>query len=431
MGLWLMNGKVPACLLADSGVPGDPEGLVTVHLHIQAGMITRVQTGAPTPVEQAGQECWDLKGKMIWPCFVDCHTHLDKGHVWPRQPNREGTFAGAVAAVNRDHAFWDPEDLYARMNFGLRCSYAHGTQAIRTHLDCGYGGDGWAGLAVWRQLQQEWRGKIQMQAVSITDSQVFLTPLGETIADQLAAVGGILGAVLYPHSELPQELERIFDLAAERGMDLDFHCDETGDPQSLTVGEVAEWVLKKQFPGRVVCGHCCSLSVQDPQILKDKILPLLKASGLGIVSLPMCNLYLQDRSPGRTPRWRGIAPLHELAHFGIPVAIASDNCRDPFYGFGDHDMAEVVQMAVRIAHLDSDYAFWPQAFTTTPAALMGLAPLGRIQPGMPADLVILPGRSYSEWLSRPHQGRIVLRQGSPIDTTLPAYEELDSLFQQG
>src|SRR5207248_2671746 len=75
-------------------------------------------------------------------------------------------------------------------------------------------------------------------------------------------------------------------------------------------------------------------------------------AGIAIVSLPMCNLFLQDRTPGRTPRWRGVALLHEIRARGIRVAIASDNCRDPFYGYGDHDMLEVFREAVRIAHLD-------------------------------------------------------------------------------
>ncbi|MEN9245388.1 MAG: cytosine deaminase [Thermostichales cyanobacterium SRBZ-1_bins_19] len=423
MGLWLLEGRVPACLLDEPiGIP-DREGLLTVSVKIEGGKIAHLQTQAP---EVGEEEVWWLRGGMIWPCFVDAHTHLDKGHIWPRRPNRSGTFAEAIAAVNQDYAYWTAADLYARMNFALRCSYAHGTQAIRTHLDCGYG-QSWPGLEVWQQLRQEWLGKITLQAVSIADAQVFLTPLGEAIADQLAAVGGILGAVLYPHPELPQALERIVDLAAERGMDLDFHCDETGDPESLTVAEVARWVLRKGFSGQVVCGHCCSLSVQDPQVLGQELIPLLKEAGLGIISLPMCNLYLQDRQQGRTPRWRGIAPIQELAQAGIPVAIASDNCRDPFYGFGDHDMAEVVRMAVRIGHLDSDYGFWPRAFTSTPAALMGLAGVGKLAVGMPADLVVFRGRNYSEWLSRSQHDRRVIRGGKLIDSTLPDYEELDYL----
>ena len=144
----------------------------------------------------------------------------------------------------------------------------------------------------------------------------------------------------------------------------------------------------------------------------------------------MCNLFLQDRVPGRTPRWRGVTLLHELRARGIPVSIASDNCRDPFYGFGDHDMLEVFTQAVRIAHLDSPYGDWPAAVTRTPAAEMGLDQAGRLIDGGPADLIIFRGRFYSELLSRRQSDRIVLRGGRPIETALPAYEELDDLMEK-
>jgi cytosine deaminase len=120
--------------------------------------------------------------------------------------------------------------------------------------------------------------------------------------------------------------------------------------------------------------------------------------------------------------------LHELKQAGIPVAVASDNCRDPFYGFGDHDVLEVLTQATRIAHLDAPYGDWCRIVTTTPADLMGLPRLGRIAPGLPADLIVFKARYYSELLSRPQSDRTVLRNGNPIDTTLPDYAELDDLL---
>ncbi|NET32531.1 MAG: amidohydrolase family protein, partial [Cyanothece sp. SIO1E1] len=108
--------------------------------------------------------------------------------------------------------------------------------------------------------------------------------------------------------------------------------------------------------------------------------------------------------------------------------IASDNCRDPFYGFGDHDMLEVFMMATRIAHLDVPYSDWPRAVTMTAADLMGLPTLGRIGVGLPADLIVFKARHFSELLSRSQHDCRVLRQGKEIDTTLPDYRELDDLM---
>ena len=119
-------------------------------------------------------------------------------------------------------------------------------------------------------------------------------------------------------------------------------------------------------------GHCCSLSVQTDAVV-DRTLDLVAEAGIAVVSLPMCNMYLQDRAGGRTPRLRGVTILQELKSRGIPVSVASDNTRDPFYAYGDMDMHEVFTQAARIAHLDHPLADWPSAVTRTPADVMGLA----------------------------------------------------------
>jgi cytosine deaminase len=139
----------------------------------------------------------------------------------------------------------------------------------------------------------------------------------------------------------------------------------------------------------------------------------------------MCNMYLQGRIPQQTPRWRGVTLVHEIAAHGIPLSIASDNCRDPFYAFGDHDMLEVLTQAVRIAQLDLPYGNWPKAFCATPSAVMGMPDRGRLHMGGLADLVLFRGRTMSELLSRPQADRVVLRGGKPISTELPDYRELD------
>jgi cytosine deaminase len=254
----------------------------------------------------------------------------------------------------------------------------------------------------------------------------FLQPEAEPLADWFAEYGGILGGVAYMNPDIDRQLERVFQLAAERGLNLDFHVDESLDPQQTTLRHVAEMALKQQFSGDIVCGHCCSLSVQSPAAIAQT-LQAVKAAEIGIVSLPLCNLYLQDRQPGRMPRLRGVTLLHELKQAGIPVAVASDNCRDPFYAYGDHDGWDVFNLSVRIGHLDRPFGDWPRANTWTAADLMGLA-AGRISEGQPADLILFKARNLNELLSRSQHDRVVLRQGQPIDTTLPDYAELDDLM---
>ncbi len=254
-------------------------------------------------------------------------------------------------------------------------------------------------------------------------------PVATEIADLVAGAGGILGAATFMVPDLDARLDHLFRLAAERDLDLDFHVDETEDPFASSLAAIAKTALRHGFKGKITCGHCCSLARQPPRVVAET-LGLVREAGIAVVSLPMCNLYLQDRVPGRTPRWRGVTLLHELAANGTPVALASDNCRDPFYAYGDHDMLEVFREAVRIGHLDRPLGAWPRAVTATPADIMGLENRGRLAVGAPADLVLFKARTANELLSRPQTDRIVLRNGLPIDQTLPDYSKLDNLVMR-
>jgi cytosine deaminase len=144
-----------------------------------------------------------------------------------------------------------------------------------------------------------------------------------------------------------------------------------------------------------------------------------------VVSLPHVNLFLQDRGAGRTPRWRGITLLHELRAAGIPVALGTDDVRDYFYAYGDHDLFAVLATAAIIGHLDRPLGDWPAAITRTPAQMMGLNQTGFLRAGGVADFVIFPARRYSELLSRPHSDRIVIRDGRVSDAAVPDYAGLD------
>jgi cytosine deaminase len=423
---WLKNAHIPVCLLDQTQFLAETrEGLVNVDLEIKAGIIQQVIKHTETKPDSP---FIDLEKKIIFPGFVDIHTHLDKGHLWERSPNLEGTFDSALKTIVEDvEKYYQADDVYRRMEFGLKCSYAHGTIALRTHLDA-FGTQGDIAFEVFQTLQKEWQDKIKLQAVCLVSLDYFQTPEGVKLADKMTTMGTILGGVAYANPDLDNQLDRIFQLAKERNLDLDFHVDENDDPNSNCLHKVAEAALRNQFTGSIICGHCCSLAVQPLEIVQ-KTLALVKEANIGIVSLPMCNLFLQDRQQSRTPFWRGITRVHELKEAGIPVTFASDNCRDPFFGFGDHDGLEVLSQSVRIAHLDTPYGDWCSSVTKTPAELMNLPKLGKIETGLVADLIIFKARYFSELFSRPQSDRIVIRNGKQIDIHLPDYSELDDLVQ--
>ncbi|WP_088890779.1 cytosine deaminase [Leptolyngbya ohadii] len=439
---WLTNVRVPIALLREINfaVSGD---LASVDLQIQAGRIAEIVSAGSATIE--GMPVQNLRQGIVFPCFVDLHTHLDKGHTWGRAPNRSGSFDDALQTVSSDsQKNWNAEDVYRRMEFGLKCAYAHGTQAIRTHIDS-FGEQAAISFGVFQTLRQKWADRMKLQAASLVSLDYYLTPEGEKLADLVAEVGGVLGGVTVVTPDLPQQLDRLFTLAADRHLDLDIHVDESGNPTDNALHQIAETAIRfrsaGRFSGQIVCGHCCSLAVQTAKEAAETI-DLVRQAEIGIVSLPLCNLYLQDRNqnsalnigsleeavlPTKTPRWRGVTLVHELKQAGVPVAFASDNCRDPFYAYGDHDGLEVFTQATRIAQLDAPYDTWSRTVTATPAALMKLPPIAEIYPGAAANLILFKARYYSELFSRPQVDRIVLREGKAIDSTLPDYAELDDL----
>ncbi|RUW61263.1 cytosine deaminase [Mesorhizobium sp. M7A.F.Ca.US.008.03.1.1] len=422
----LANVRIHQSLTSGLTATYDNDGFTLANIAVADGKIASIAAHGKS---KARADAIDLGGRIVLPCFVDCHTHIDKGHIWPRKPNPDGTFMGALNAAGADRAArWSAEDLARRMDFSLRCAYAHGTRALRTHIDS-VAPQEEISWPVFEAMREEWRGRIELQGAcllgieGVRDKKWF-----DRLAKRVAAAKGVLGVVTYMVPDLEELLDHVFAQAIKHGLDLDFHADETDDISAISLKKIAEAALWNGFEGKILVGHCCSLARQPDLDVLDTLDKVAKA-GLAVVSLPMCNLYLQDRrGDGTTPRWRGVTLLHEMKARGIPVAVASDNTRDPFYAYGDLDMLEVYRMATRILHFDHPVADWPQAVTATPAKAMRLDGFGALAAGGDADIIVFKGRSWTELLSRPESDRIVVRGGKAIDRQLPDYAELDELM---
>ncbi len=423
----LANARVHSSLTPDLSAAFATDGFALADIAVAQGKIAHIvarQPGAAMP-----SDATNLAGRIVLPCFVDCHTHIDKGHIWPRKPNPDGSFVGALNAAGEDRAArWTADDVMRRMDFSLRLAYAHGTKALRTHIDSVPPQEkiSWP---IFEEARDRWRGKIELQGVSlISVEDVRDIAWFEALAHRVAAAKGVLGCVTTMVPDLEELLDRVFAAATRHGLDLDFHADETDDVAAISLKKIAEAAIWSGFEGKILAGHCCSLARQPDRDVLDTLDKVFRA-GISVVSLPMCNLYLQDRrQDDTTPRWRGVTLLHEMRARGIPVAIASDNTRDPFYAYGDLDMLEVYRMATLILHFDHPVSDWPKAATSTPAEIMRLGGIATLTVGWPADFIIFKGRSWTELLSRPESDRIVVRDGRAIFREIPDYAELDDLM---
>jgi cytosine deaminase len=422
----LANASVPHAAMGEAG----SGALSRFDLSIADGKITGV---APAGGAK-GPNVVDLDGGIVLPAFVDLHTHLDKGHIWPRKQNPDGTWLGALIAVGEDRqAHWSARDVERRMDFSLRCAFAHGTAAIRTHLDMAPPQHSitWD---VFERMRARWAGRIELQGVGLMGPDTILDPVAlRSIAERTRAAGGVLGGSTAVHPENPTMMRRLIEIAGEFDLAIDLHTDESPDPAANALECLADAVIETGFSGKLTAGHCCSLALQSDDVASQVIEKVAQA-GVAVVSLPICNMYLQDRDNAhgvRTPRWRGVTLLNELKAAGVPVAIASDNTRDPFYAYGDLDAVEVLREGARILQFDhpqADALGWVRAVGADPSGIAGFSYGATIAAGAPADLVVVRARHWTELMARPQSDRIVLRAGAAIDTTLPDYRELDDLM---
>jgi cytosine deaminase len=420
----LAGSRVLASQLAEKAGPVDRDGFVLVDILIDQGRIAAI---TPAGCNEFGDTpTVALAGGIVLPTFIDAHTHLDKAHIWRRAPNPTGDFAGALEAVAKDRTLnWSAGDVAARLEFCLRTAYAHGTAAIRTHVDS-IGPQTRISWPIVAEARERWRGRIELQAAPLfmIDFALDETHLADVEAMLDAFGSNILGAVTYMAPRLREGLDILFSLAERKGWDLDFHVDESVDPAACSLALIAETALARRFPGRILVGHCCSLSLHEDGERQRTIEAVAKAS-MDVVSLPMCNMFLQDRRPGRTPRWRGVTALHEVKEAGVNVMIASDNVRDPFYAYGDLDMLEVWRESVRILHLDYPFAAWAPIVRAAPAKAMRLT-VDALRSGARADLILTRARDFTELFARPHADRTVLRDGAPVAPP-PDYADIDAL----
>ena len=249
-------------------LPVDAEGLACWI----CGSPTAASPPSPRPVPAPKASGVDLDRGQVWPCFVDGHVHLDKTQTWPRQTNPDGTHSGARAAVIADRAaHYSEADIEPRFEFGLRCAYAHGTAAMRTHLDS-YWPAAKAHWAVFRRMRDAWTGRIDLQAVSITTLERFAGDDGVALANEVARCRRHPGHD-HHRRRRPGRIARnsrhcstgFSRLAEERGLAIDLHLDETGDANSRTLDAVARTAMRRGFRAPIQVGHVCSLSMQTDQ----------------------------------------------------------------------------------------------------------------------------------------------------------------------
>lgn len=392
-----------------------PDGRSGIDIVIADGLIQAVGPG----ITADARAVIDAGGRLVSPPFVDCHFHMDAtlSLGLPRL-NRSGTLLEGIALWGELKPLLTHEAVIERALAYCDIAVAQGIGAIRSHVDvCD---DRLVGVEALLEVKAKVAPYLDLQLVAFPQDGLYRSPNARTNLLRALDLGvEIVGGI--PHFERTTEDGRrsvveLLELAAERGLRVDLHCDESDDPMSRHIETVAAETQRLGLGGRVAASHLTSMHSMD-NYYASKLIPLIAEAGVAAIANPLINLMIQGRHD-TYPKRRGLTRIKELQAAGVPVAFGHDCVMDPWYSLGSGDMLDVAHMAVHAAHLSSldDMRAAFAAVTTVPAELLGLDGYG-LEPGCHADLVLLDAGDPIEAIRLKATRLAVVRKGNVVART--------------
>lgn len=374
----------------------------------------RIAAIEPAGAKLAAAEVVDLAGKLVVPGFVDAHQHLDKTRTLESVPNPEGTLPGAIKAFRAYAATMQRVDIVARAERTLQACVERGTVALRTHVNVDTE-TRVRGIEALVELRERWRDRIRLQLVAFVTGAGTNAPEAKSWLDEALAMGAdVIGGTPASSNDAEAFYDMLFAAAERTGRPIDLHLDEHLDG-ALHFEGVIRRTRALGLQGRVVASHCCVLAALPPGEAA-RLIEEFAGAGIGVVTLPAANLFLQGRAVDRLAP-RGLTRVNELARAGVTVACASDNIRDPFVPTGSGDMLEIARWTMLAAHFSSnDVGRAFQMITAAPARLLGLGETYGLKLGARADLLATDAADIADLVTGGPLRRSVFFGGNPIST---------------
>ena len=406
--LLIQGGTLPDGSQQDIGITGD-----------------RITEVAPK-IEGAAFEVIDASGDLVSPPFVDPHFHLDAtlSYGQPRV-NASGTLLEGIDLWGELRDLATVEDMVDRASTYCDWAASMGLLAIRTHVDTTP--DHLRGVTAMLEVREAVKDYIDLQLVAFPQDGLYRAPNGrENLLRALDMGVDVVGGI--PHFERTMaegaaSVRDLCEIAADRGLPVDLHCDETDDPHSRHVETLAAETIRLGLQGRVAGSHLTSMHSMDNYYV-SKLLPLMAEAELAAIPNPLINIVLQGRHDS-FPKRRGLTRVKEMQAMGIKVGWGQDCVLDPWYSLGTADMLDVAFMGLHVAQMThpEEMARCFTMVTETNAEIMGLQGYG-LRVGAQASLVVLDANDPVDALRQRAARRVVVAKGKVISRSPRAEAQL-------
>jgi cytosine deaminase len=381
-----------------------------------------VKEGLIAAPESEAREVVDLKGSFLTPALVEPHIHLDAVlTVGEPRENQTGSLFEGIAIWGERVKTLTVEDVKRRVRTVLRWQLANGVQHVRSHVDvCD---PELRAVRALTELREEIGDQLTLQLVAFPQQGIHSFENGEELMRKAIGMGvDVVGGI--PHFEISREygersVKFTMALAAEHGLRVDIHCDETDDDHSRFVEVMAAETIRLGLQGRVTASHTTAMHSYN-NAYAYRVINNIKRAGMHMVTNPLDNAVLQGRFDSYPIR-RGHTRVKELLAAGINTCVGHDSVMDPWYplGYGDP-----LQAAFVLAHYGQmsgagELRTLIEMITTNPAQALGVENYG-LKVGNRADLVAYAAPTGMDAIRLVAPRRLVLRAGKVVAKTEPA-----------
>ena len=360
----------------------------------------------------------DASGNLVSPPFVDPHFHMDAtlSYGIPRI-NASGTLLEGIGLWGELKPLLTHEAVRDRALAYCDWAVSMGLLAIRSHVDvCD---DRLLAVEALLDVKKRVAPYLDLQLVAFPQDGFYRSPSARQNTIRALDLGvDIVGGI--PHFERTMEdgrrsVTELCEIAAERALMVDMHCDETDDPLSRHIEQLAYETNRLGLAGRVAGSHLTSMHSMDNYYV-SKLLPLIAEAGVSAIPNPLINIVLQGRHD-TYPKRRGMTRVPEMIRAGIRVGFGQDCVLDPWYSLGTADMLDVAFMGLHVAQMTSpaDMRRCFDMVTSVNAAIMGLEGYG-LTVGNKASLVVLDASNPIEAIRLRPERLCVIANGKIVAT---------------